>query len=826
MNILRRLSIAHAMTLITACGLITVCMFASFGITQEYRKVQASAQDVAFAEIVGAISGMIHELQKERGASAGYLASQGANFADALPKQREKSDGVIATFRISAARISQQDLDASLVEAMESVDAQISALTALRDRVDAFDVPVLDAVGQITKLNRAAIKLAPELGKLIKNSPAARAVQRHAILMTGKDVVGLERATGATGLARAHAANSAFPDAIFTRFQLLIAERETLIGLYQSVASPTLATMLTQATSTPEAKSVAAIRTAIQSGETDQVLSHTPEKWFEEITGLLLLYKAMEDAGVNEFRAHLNDAVEEANSTLKTELALFVAAFLFLSVISGGFVRICSRALNRVSTRVNELADGDITGEIVQETQPDLGKITAALAQFQAAELDRRKQADLQVELEKRSAKGIERIVQHVQQGVFDQRLRLRDLEGPSWILGTGLNEIMTVAESVVSEQRDRDLKALEDQKQTTAAQESTVASINQVVAAFSIGDFQQRIEVAGQTGVWAEICNGINQIATTCELALGDVEKLLTGMAHGNISQRMTGVYEGTFADIRTSANQSFDRLQDTFSQISASVTSIEGTATEVSKATSDLTTRSEGQARAVDTSLLATNDLGASIDENARQLTECRKLIDQLDTKTSESKVVTEKAVETISKMETASEEMSKIVATIEDIAFQTNLLALNASVEAARAGSAGKGFAVVASEVRSLSGRCADASRQIGELINESISQIKSGAGNVRQTGDAMTDVRKTMSDVLSMIDNITKAGADQANGLRDLGAAMTELDASARSNLALATTNSGLTDDLMGLKTQLSNAVSVFQNDNTPARIAAE
>lgn len=826
MTFLRRLSIANAMILITAFGLITVCLFASFGITTEYRKVQAANKDVAFAEVVGAISGMIHELQKERGASAGFLASKGASFAEALPKQRLVSDAVIATFQKALENIPRSHLTPSLSEAIDAVETQISTLTALRARVDALDVPLLKAVGQITRLNRAAIKLAPEFGSLISHGDAARAVQRHSILMTGKDVIGLERATGAAGLARAHAAGTAFPDAVFNRFQLLVVERETLINLYQTLASPALTTMLIDAESTAEAKSVAEIRTAIQSGDKDLVLAYTSEEWFEKLTKLLSFYKAMEVAGVEEFRDSLYTAVESEKALLRAEIILFVAAFVILSIVSGGFVRICRRALQRVSTRVDQLAEGDILGEIVQETQPDLGKITAALAEFQTAELDRRQKAELQVELEKRSAKGIERIVEHVQQGIFDQRLRLRDLEGPSWILGTGINEIMTVAEGVVTKQREKDQKALEDQKKATTAQEQTVNSVKDVVAAFSTGDFQRRVDVKDKTGVWADICNGINQIATTCEGALGDVEKLLTGMAQGNISQRMTGDYEGTFADIRTSANQSFDQLQNTFSQIAASVTSIEGTATEVSKATADLTTRSEGQARAVDTSLVATNGLGESLNANAKQLTECRKLIDRLDNKTSEGKEVTEKAVETISKMESASEEMSKIVATIEDIAFQTNLLALNASVEAARAGSAGKGFAVVASEVRSLSGRCADASRQIGELISESVSQIKSGAGNVRQTGDAMNEVRNTMSDVLTMIENITNAGESQASGLRELGAAMTELDASAKSNLALATTNSGLTDDLLTLKTQLSNAVSVFQVENPTARIAAE
>jgi len=821
MTFLRRLSIANAMILITAFGLITICLFASFGITTEYRKVQTATRDLTYVEVVGAISGMIHELQKERGASAGFLASKGANFAEALPRQRLLSDGVIAAFRDSLAIVPTSQLTPSLSEAIDVVETQISALTALRARVDALDIPLLDAVGQITRLNRSAIKLAPEFGNLISHGDAARAVQRHSILMTGKGVIGLERATGAAGLARAHAAGTAFPQAVLDRFKLLVVERETLFDLYQNLASPALATMLIDAQSTAEAKTVTQIRSAIQSGDKDQVLAYTSEEWFEKITKLLSLFKAMEDAGVGEFRDHLHTAVENERALLRAEIILFIAAFMLLSVVSGGFVRFSRRALNRVSTRVDKLAEGDILSEIVQESQPDLGKITAALAQFQTAE-----QADLQVELEKRSAKGIERIVEHVQQGVFDQRLRLRDLEGPSWILGTGINEIMTVAEGVVTDQREKDQKALEEQKRATAAQEQTVKSVNEVVAAFSVGDFQRRVDVNDKTGVWAEICTGINQIATTCEGALGDVENLLTGMAQGNISQRMTGDYEGTFADIRTSANQSFDQLQNTFSQIAASVTSIEGTATEVSKATADLTTRSEGQARAVDTSLIATNGLGESLSVNAKQLTECRKLIDRLDNKTSEGKEVTEKAVETISKMESASEEMSKIVATIEDIAFQTNLLALNASVEAARAGSAGKGFAVVASEVRSLSSRCADASRQIGELISESVSQIKSGAGNVRQTGDAMSEVRDTMGDVLTMIDNITTAGESQANGLRELGTAMTELDASAKSNLALATTNSGLTDDLLKLKTQLSNAVSVFQVENATARIAAE
>ena len=105
MSVLSRLSIAQSMVAIAAAGLVTVLFYAGFNIVTEVRKARATEHDTHYAEVAGAVSTMIHELQKERGASAGFLASKGANFADTLPKQRAKSDEVIAAFRETADRM-------------------------------------------------------------------------------------------------------------------------------------------------------------------------------------------------------------------------------------------------------------------------------------------------------------------------------------------------------------------------------------------------------------------------------------------------------------------------------------------------------------------------------------------------------------------------------------------------------------------------------------------------------------------------------------------------------------------------------------------------
>jgi len=116
--------------------------------------------------------------------------------------------------------------------------------------------------------------------------------------------------------------------------------------------------------------------------------------------------------------------------------------------------------------------------------------------------------------------------------------------------------------------------------------------------------------------------------------------------------------------------------------------------------------------------------------------------------------------------------SEETYKIIKTIDEIAFQTNLLALNAAVEAARAGEAGAGFAVVADEVRNLAMRSAEAAKNTSGMIEDTINRIRQGASLVTETNDRFTRVSDSVTQIISLVDNIAKSSASQHQGIEEI------------------------------------------------------
>ncbi len=161
----------------------------------------------------------------------------------------------------------------------------------------------------------------------------------------------------------------------------------------------------------------------------------------------------------------------------------------------------------------------------------------------------------------------------------------------------------------------------------------------------------------------------------------------------------------------------------------------------------------------------------------DNAGQCDSLMKEVSQVVNKANESII---RQSESMAAISTASEETSKIIKTIDEIAFQTNLLALNAAVEAARAGEAGAGFAVVADEVRSLAMRSAEAAKNTTQLIEETTNKINEGNKLSAETNENFSKVAEKVSKAGSLVAEISTASNEQTIGLSQVNTAINEID----------------------------------------------
>ncbi len=215
--------------------------------------------------------------------------------------------------------------------------------------------------------------------------------------------------------------------------------------------------------------------------------------------------------------------------------------------------------------------------------------------------------------------------------------------------------------------------------------------------------------------------------------------------------------------------------------------IAGLEDCAAQVTSASGQLSSSAQSLADGASEEAASLEETSASLEEvstmarrNADNAAECNSLMREVNTvmgKANQSMAAQTTAMGEISK---ASEQTSKIIKTIDEIAFQTNLLALNAAVEAARAGEAGAGFAVVADEVRNLAMRAAEAARNTADLIEGTVKKVKEGEDLLVRTNEDFCEVAEVAAKVGSLVDEIAIASGEQTTGLDQVNKAISEID----------------------------------------------
>lgn len=230
-----------------------------------------------------------------------------------------------------------------------------------------------------------------------------------------------------------------------------------------------------------------------------------------------------------------------------------------------------------------------------------------------------------------------------------------------------------------------------------------------------------------------------------------------------------------------------------------------------QVSSSSQSLAEGASEQAASIEETSSSLEEMSSMTKQNSDNATQADNLMKEANQIVEQANNSMEELTKSMYDISLASDETSKIIKTIDEIAFQTNLLALNAAVEAARAGEAGAGFAVVADEVRNLAMRSADAAKNTAQMIEGTVKKVREGSELVTKTNKAFQDVSNSSSKVGELVGEIAAASKEQSQGIEQINKAVAEMDKIVQRNAANAEESASASGQMNAQAKQLKQYV---------------
>ncbi|MBK8174994.1 MAG: nitrate- and nitrite sensing domain-containing protein [Rhodospirillales bacterium] len=424
----------------------------------------------ALVDLAPVISSLIHELQKERGMSAGFISSKGAKFADDIPAQRQHSDGALtavnAAFAGDAAGLSESGLSPFIRDARQGLDQ----LPAMRKRISSLELPVKDAAAYYTGTIASLLGMIEQLAVVSDQPRVSRAVVAYMALLRAKEAAGLQRAMGAAGFGAGK-----FEHDVYVRFLAMIARQETYFEQFHRFASDAAQKFLSDTVSGPAVDEVARMqRVAVDSLRTGTTEGIQAGDWFKQITAKIDLLRLAEEFQNNELR----QITQELRADARYDFNAILIGATIIALMTIGFALAMARTvtapISAIVATIRRLSEGDTDVKVVGANRRDeIGAIARALKVFrdnavekvrlegERQETEARNLADRNnavMEMANRIERETKDSVTHVQDeakrmaGVSAEMSRLTEQTGVNaQHVAAASNEMLTIAETVAA---------------------------------------------------------------------------------------------------------------------------------------------------------------------------------------------------------------------------------------------------------------------------------------------------------------------------------------------------------------------------------------
>ncbi len=728
-------------------------LFLSFlELSNEYRAEEASKQTAAFAEKIPSLSALVHELQKERGMSAGFLDSAGQNFSNELTNQRIMTDGRSEEFRTRVGVILQMSMDPALNNQLTHILGALDELAETRDSVSKFELSKGEMVGFYTDVISELLEAVDMQIALSKDVEVTSRLRALGDLLQAKERAGIERAIGAG----AFSTNTISP-ADYAKFVSMLQLQNILLEDFVNHASAPLSALYQETMKGPVVEQVDAYREILRGAPYgNSLIGVSGEQWFDATTDRINLLKKIDDAATVEivdFSRILADKAAQKLMVVSTIVIGVIMATILLSIL---VVRSISGPIIRLTKTMDDLARGNYEAEISGTANRDeLGLMARAVEVFK---------------------------------------------ENGQKVAAMTEEEKATAARN-----------AAEHSRMMAELQQAFGA----VVDAAAAGDFTQRVTAEFPDAELNELGVQVNKLVETVDRGLKETGAVLGALANTDLTSRVEGEYEGAFLRLKEDTNAVGEKLAEIVGQLRDTSGALKTATGEILAGANDLSERTTKQAATVEETSATVEELAGTVMQSAEQADDASAKSQTLAQTAEETGGVVSKATDAMERITSSSAKISNVIGMIDDIAFQTNLLALNASVEAARAGEAGKGFAVVAVEVRRLAQSAAEASSEVKQLIEQSASEVEQGSKFVTIAADKLQGMIESIQQNSTLMQGIAKSSRAQASSIEEVNAAVRQMDEMTQHNAALVEETNAAIEQTDNQVVELDRIVDVFK-----------
>ncbi|MCL2077727.1 MAG: methyl-accepting chemotaxis protein [Oscillospiraceae bacterium] len=291
------------------------------------------------------------------------------------------------------------------------------------------------------------------------------------------------------------------------------------------------------------------------------------------------------------------------------------------------------------------------------------------------------------------------------------------------------------------------------------------------------------------------------------------DVSEVLSRISQGDLTVDIQLLSENDV--MGQSVHNLVKNMNDMFGEINSSSSQVDSGAKQIADGAQSLSQGSTEQAASIEQLSSSVSEIAGQTKVNAEMAEKAASLSEVIKGNAEKGNRQMDEMMEAVRDINTASQNISKVIKVIDDIAFQTNILALNAAVEAARAGQHGKGFAVVAEEVRNLAAKSAEAAKETGDMIQNSMEKAELGSRIASETAVSFTEISQGINESSQIVSEIAKSSKEQSMGISQINIGIDQVAQVVQQNSATAEESAAASEEMSGQSAMLQELISQFK-----------